>query len=207
MTIPVRNYRIEASSTPTDRISRSDVAEAQRGTSFLSHSNVDSEFALRLGTDLEKRGIRVWIYEAEMMIGDSLIEKISKAIEETEYLGVVLSHSSAKSEWVRKEVNIAMTQEIQGKRVKVLTLLLDNCAVPAYLQDKVYADFRNPPDYDREFGKIVKRVARRSLSMHLGLAKTGKSQVKGEIDRSYAILKKNRGALLKRGEQYGKESR
>ena len=183
----------QPTTTPlSDRISGSGTAEAQRGTLFLSHSNVDSEFALKLGTDLEKGGIRVWIYEAEMMIGDSLIEKISKAIDETDYLGVVLSQSSVKSEWVKKEVNIAMTQEIQGKRVKVLPLLLDNCEVPAYLQDKVYADFRNPSNYERELRKIVKRVTRRSLSEHIGLAKAGKSQVTRGIERSYTVLNSTR---------------
>jgi hypothetical protein len=99
-----------------------------------------------------------------MMVGDSLIEKISKAIDETDYVGVVLSKSSVKSKWVKKEVNIAMTHEIKGTRVKVLPILLESCKIPSYLRDKIYADFRNLANYEKELIRIVQRVAPRSAT-------------------------------------------
>lgn len=128
------------------------------GSLFLSHSHADKKFARKLTADLEQRGVRVWMDEAEMMVGDSLIEKISKAIDDMDYVGVILSKSSVKSQWVRKEVAIAMTQEIMGKRVKVLPLLLEDCEIPAYIQDKLYADFRSPSGYEKELLRIVSRV-------------------------------------------------
>jgi len=129
-----------------------------RGSVFLSHSHADRQFCTRLANDLQGKGIRVWIDEAEMQVGDSLIEKISKAISEMEFVAVVLSKSSVESQWVRKEVGIAMTQEIEGKRVKVLPLLLEECDVPSFVQDKIYADFRNTANYDEALTKVVKRV-------------------------------------------------
>ena len=131
----------------------------QRGSIFLSHSHADSQFCRRLANDLQERGIRVWIDEAEMQVGDSLIEKISRAIAEMDYVAVVLSANSVKSRWVMKEVAIAMTKEIKGRRVKVLPLLLEECSIPTFLQDKVYADFRQPSKYEQELDRIVKRVS------------------------------------------------
>jgi hypothetical protein len=40
---------------------------------FLSHSSADKPFARRLAGDLRARGVRVWLDEAEIGIGDSLI--------------------------------------------------------------------------------------------------------------------------------------
>ena len=43
---------------------------------FLSHSHVDKPFVRRLASDLIDSGVKVWLDEAEILIGDSLIEKI-----------------------------------------------------------------------------------------------------------------------------------
>src|SRR5262245_2391071 len=114
---------------------------------FLSHSSADKVFARRLGTDLRGHGARVWIDEAEIRVGDSLIDKISAGIASVDYLIVVLSRVSCKSEWVRREVNIALTSEIRSRRIKVLPCLIEECDVPLFLIDKKYADFRRAKDY------------------------------------------------------------
>ena len=67
---------------------------------FLSHNHDDKAFARRLAKDLQQAGIRVWFDEAELKIGDSLIEKIRQGIDEMEYVGVVLSPNSVESPWV-----------------------------------------------------------------------------------------------------------
>lgn len=110
---------------------------------FLSHNFRDKRFVQRLGKVLSENGIRVWIDKAEIKVGDSLILKISEGIENMEYLGVMLSPNSISSSWVQKEVEIAATMEIKKKKVKVLPILYKDCEIPLFLQDKVYADFRN----------------------------------------------------------------
>jgi hypothetical protein len=141
--------------------------ETKRGFSgrsvFLSHSHADKEFVKKLANDLSQKGIRVWRDEAEMKVGDSLLDKISEAIDETDYLGVVLSKSSVRSRWVMTEVKIAMTKEIMGKQVKVLPLLLENCKIPNYLRGKIYADFRNPIEYEDVLTRIVMSVMPASI--------------------------------------------
>ena len=123
---------------------------------FLSHSHKDKPFARKLCERLKAHGIRTWLDEAEMQIGDSLISKIESAIRESAYLGVVLSPNSASSEWVRREVNIALTEEIHGRRVKVLPLLYRKCDIPGFLADKLYADFTE--DFEEGFGKLLARL-------------------------------------------------
>lgn len=123
---------------------------------FLSHNHKDKPFARRLSDRLKSHGMHTWIDEAEMHVGDSLISKIELGIRECRYLGVVLSPQSASSEWVRREVNIALTEEIQGKRIKVLPLLYQRCELPSFLTDKIYADFTE--DFEEGFDKLLRRL-------------------------------------------------
>jgi len=99
--------------------------------------------------------VYVWIDEAEIQVGDSLIEKIRQGIDVVDYLVVVLSPDSVKSEWVKKEVDIAMNQEINNRRVKVLPVMNRRCELPWFLEGKLYADFTNPENYSTSLGMLL----------------------------------------------------
>lgn len=129
---------------------------------FLSHSHRDKEFARRFGKDLRGMGIPTWIDDAEIKLGDSLIQKISEGIQTMEYLAVILSTVSVASEWVQREVEIAMTLEIHGRSVKVLPILLEDCDIPSFLIGKVYADFRQPEKYEESFQLVLGRFTKSS---------------------------------------------
>jgi hypothetical protein len=125
---------------------------------FLCHSSKDKEFARRLSVDLESRGVKVWIDEAELKPGDSLIGKLEAAIDAVDYLGIILSEHSVSSEWVLKELRMAMHREISGKRVVVVPILYRDCKVPGFLRDKIYVDVRPDIDYDKGVSEILRRI-------------------------------------------------
>lgn len=125
---------------------------------FLSHSHFDRHFVKRLAQDLSRYGVHVWVDEAEMMIGDSLIEKIRAGIDSMDYVVAIISRHSVKSEWVRREIDVAMNQEIAGRRVKVLPLLIDDCDLPGFLLGKLYSDFRRPEKYNEALEVLLKRL-------------------------------------------------
>lgn len=122
---------------------------------FLSHSSKDKDFVRSLAEDLTSAGVQVWLDEAELHVGDSLVDKIGRAVNEMDYLGVVLSQSSISSEWVRREVEIALNHEIRGKQVKVLPILKEPCDIPPFLIGKVYADFSKPELYQPALSKLL----------------------------------------------------
>lgn len=132
--------------------------EKQHQSIFLSYTHKDKTFAKRLAQDLGDFGIKVWIDEAEIKVGDSLLSKIKEGIDNVDYLGVILSPNSIDSPWVQKEVEIAMTQEIEGKLVKVLPLLYKKCDLPSFLKGKMYADFTKEEDYIKNLKKILERM-------------------------------------------------
>ncbi len=121
---------------------------------FLSHNSKDKPFVRKLANDLRRKGHYAWIDEAEIKVGDSLIEKIEEGIEQTDFLGVIISSNSVDSEWVKREVRIALTQEISGKKVKVLPILLEEVEIPIFLTDKKYADFTSDDKYNSSLKEI-----------------------------------------------------
>jgi hypothetical protein len=122
---------------------------------FLSHNSKDKAFARKLATRLTESGIEVWIDEAELKVGDSLIQKIGSAIEQADFLAVVLSHNSVNSPWVQKELDLAMQKELAERRVTVLPILKEPCEIPAFLRDKLYADFTDPGSFEMAFARLL----------------------------------------------------
>jgi hypothetical protein len=125
---------------------------------FLSHNRRDKAFTRKLAIDLRLHGIRVWLDEAEMLPGDSLIRKLERAIQEMDYLCVVLSPNSVNSEWVQREIEIALNEEIEGRQVKVIPLLYKRCDVPPFLRGKMYADCTTKSRYQKALKNIVRRI-------------------------------------------------
>ena len=126
---------------------------------FLAHSSSDKPFVRRVAADLAAAGVRVWFDEAELVVGDSLVEKIQKAIKDMEYLGIILSPTSVKSKWVRKELETGLAQELSLGQVKVLTILHKECDIPPFLQGKLWADFTNETRYEVGINQLIKRLA------------------------------------------------
>jgi len=125
---------------------------------FLCHSWNDKFFVRKLAEKLEEAGIKVWIDEAELKVGDSLMHKISEAVVQADYVAVILSHSSVSSSWVQKELGLAMIKEVEGRKVTVLPILIEKCEIPKFLKDKVHADFTDPQNFEVSFSKLLHDV-------------------------------------------------
>ncbi len=132
---------------------------------FISHSHADKPMARRIASEIAAHGHRVWIDEAEIHIGDSLLDKISNAIDSVEYIVAILSSNSVNSNWVRQELEIAMYRQINGGRVRVLPIVIDEVEVPIYLRGRLYADLRNPERYDIEITKVINSLTRSSSNI------------------------------------------
>ena len=66
----------------------------------------------------------MWIDEAELGIGDSLIRNIGKAIDATDFLVVLLSDNSVRSEWVLQrsvlvvEVHFPLFKDLRNRGLR-----------------------------------------------------------------------------------------
>ena len=115
-------------------------AKDQR-VAFLSHSSADKPFIRQLAADLTANGIGVWLDEQRIRVGDSIPEKIAQGLAESDYFLIGMSHKSAESAWVQKELNNALMSEMQRRNVHILPLRSDDSPMPQIIAEKKYADF------------------------------------------------------------------
>jgi len=123
---------------------------------FLSHSHADKPFARRLAADLRIAGHTVWIDEAEIRIGDSLVAKIREGIDQVDFVAAIISSNSVASEWVTRELDIASNREMKERRVVVLPLLVERVPLPGFLEGKLYADFVDAANYQASLEKVLR---------------------------------------------------
>ncbi len=108
---------------------------------FICHSSTDKPFVRTLKSRLSSYDVAVWVDEDEIRGGDSLIGTISDAIEKMEYLGIVLSPNAVRSKWVKEELELALTNQISDRHIRVVPPLLRQCELPSFLKGKMYIDF------------------------------------------------------------------
>lgn len=125
---------------------------------FLSHNHADKPFVRKLALDLENHGVECWLDEAEMRIGDSLIQKIREGIDNVDFFAVVLSPNSIEAPWVTNELDVAMNHQIRGKSIKVLPLMLKECEPPGFLLGKLYGDFQDESKYEESFKVLLNSI-------------------------------------------------
>ena len=120
----------------------------------------------QLAADLVANGIKVWLDEQRIRVGDSIPEKIAQGLAESDFYLVVNSRDSVQSAWVQKELNGALVREIERRRVAVLTIKIDDAELPESLRDKNYADFSK--SYDEGLREVLEAIKAQEVTKNDG---------------------------------------
>ncbi|MEA1945284.1 MAG: toll/interleukin-1 receptor domain-containing protein [Euryarchaeota archaeon] len=131
---------------------------------FITYSHEDNEFVNRLVEDLGSSGLNVTLDERALAPGDSLL-KIFGEIGTSDFLIPVLSANSVESNWVRKELGVAIVKEIEEDTFKVIPVVKEgeqfnqlrenlSTELKEALRDKLMARFDNEP-YEEAFRKLL----------------------------------------------------
>jgi hypothetical protein len=104
---------------------------------FVSYAHEDAALATALAEALKSCGARVWLDQGELLIGDSLIQRISDAIAEFDFVAALVSDASVQSNWCQKELALAMSKQLRRGtgRVTVLPLRVGDVTMPTSLVD------------------------------------------------------------------------
>lgn len=92
---------------------------------FISHASKDDDTVKRLREILELHGELPWVDSRELTGGDDLNAKIESSIRTARHFLVVISIDALSSEWVQREVAIALEETQQRKDgYKVISVVL-----------------------------------------------------------------------------------
>ncbi|WP_396434473.1 DnaB-like helicase C-terminal domain-containing protein [Limnohabitans sp.] len=85
---------------------------------FISHASEDKEAVARpLAEQLRQRGLRIWMDETEIKLGDSLRRSIDRGLSKSTYGLVVLSPDFLRKEWPQKELDGLVAREDGAEKV------------------------------------------------------------------------------------------
>lgn len=85
---------------------------------FISHASEDKPNVARpLANKLAESGMKVWLDEAELFVGDRLREKIDHGLGRSQFGVVILSPSFFAKEWTQSELDALVSKEVGGRKV------------------------------------------------------------------------------------------
>jgi hypothetical protein len=108
---------------------------------FIPYSYGDRESAQKLAGALRRDRVSPWIEGVEMTVGDSLIHRLANTARPINLVVPIISAASVTSDWVERELTTVMSKELAGRRAIVLSVRIDDCALPAFLKGRPFVDF------------------------------------------------------------------
>src|SRR5437667_6841697 len=104
---------------------------------FLSYASADKPAARYIAEALKESGVSPQFDEWELGWGDSLAERIGAAATSSDYVLILLSPASVDSNWIRSDINVALSRELKDRAIRLLPVLIADCKIPSLLADRV----------------------------------------------------------------------
>jgi uncharacterized protein YjbI with pentapeptide repeats len=134
-------------------------------TCIISYSRQNQDFAQRLNTDLQNRGVHSWVALEEREKGYTLMPTIFETLHLYDRLVLVLSQYSLDSSRARVEVWRALTLEQQRGRPMLFPIRLDNTIMVSTVDwvEKIrrtrpiadFTEWKRPDDYQEAFTRLL----------------------------------------------------
>src|SRR5262249_34057303 len=84
---------------------------------FISYSSADREAADRIKDALEKRGVSSFQHDTDLTPGGNWAKELSNALDSAQVMIVLCSPEAARSQWVRRDIEFALTAPKLAERV------------------------------------------------------------------------------------------
>ncbi len=117
---------------------------------FISYSRKDIAFVERLAKDIKNAGFDAWYDLSGLEAGKNWGKEIQDALQESQFLIVVLSPNSLQSRWVEREYLFA-----ESLNVKIIPVLYQPCRLPLWTIDLHYIDMTSG-SYKKHLEELLK---------------------------------------------------
>ena len=119
---------------------------------FISYSEADEKWARQLRSSLAEEGFEVWNSASDIAPGDNWLLKSGRALQTADAMIVLLSPDSAKSDWVRSEIEYALSSpQFRGR---VIPLLIKPTEDVPWILHKLHF-IRATKDADETISRVV----------------------------------------------------
>jgi len=119
---------------------------------FISYSEADEKWVRLLRPRLQEEGFEVWNSASDIAPGDNWLLKSGRALQSADAMIVLLSPDSAKSDWVRSEIEYALSSpQFRGR---VIPLLIKPTEDVPWILHKLHF-IRATKDADETISRVV----------------------------------------------------
>jgi hypothetical protein len=126
---------------------------------FISHRGSDADLARRLAEELKQEGYSVWLDEWEILLGDSVVERINAGLENAKFVIICYSDAGVSSSWMSREWMSALARQLESNRIYLLPVRLSGGTPPFIIGDIRYADLVK--DWDRGLAEVLRALEAR----------------------------------------------
>ena len=128
---------------------------------FLSHSHHDRDrFVMAFAKSIEDDDVDVWLDCDDMPLGRDIAEEVADQINSVDAFIVVVSGNTQDSNWVRREVNMAVRRADRDPAFPVICLRLDGVDAPAVLSGIASIKINSSLDHLPHLEKILRAIHR-----------------------------------------------
>lgn len=125
---------------------------------FISYASADAPFVDRLRREFASAGIEAWTHES-VPPGASIIEEITRQLERSDAVIVVLSGGMDRSPWVQSEVAIAISNQLRGGRTRIIPVFAaPRPEIPVLLRDRLCVDLSTSEAFERNIEALLDAV-------------------------------------------------
>jgi tetratricopeptide (TPR) repeat protein len=120
---------------------------------FISYNRADEDWARKLATRVEQedwqgRKLRAFFAPWDIRPGESVDERLDRALSESRFVGLVLSPDAVDSEWVSEEWYSTHHAGMKRKERRIIPLNRRACKIPIFLDHLNRIDFRDDDKFD-----------------------------------------------------------
>lgn len=94
---------------------------------FLSHANLNRQFATAIAKLLQQHGVPVWYSRINIVGAQQWHDEIGEALQRCDWFIVILSPESVESMWVKRELVFALSERRFENRI--VPLLYQSCDI------------------------------------------------------------------------------
>jgi TIR domain/Restriction endonuclease len=125
---------------------------------FLSYAQSDRFKVDQIAAALRTAGGNIWFDAWELASGDTIIERVERAVQASDVFLVFLSPASIESRWVHMELGQLLTREMNDRAITVVPVLIETCEIPPPLAGRLYVDLRD--DWAMGVDRILHQIVR-----------------------------------------------
>jgi ABC-type branched-subunit amino acid transport system substrate-binding protein len=120
---------------------------------FLSYSHEDKPWAEAFAKALRKKGLSLWLDEADLKIGDSVNEAVDAALRQSETVVLLLGPGSVERPSLFFELGAALA--MRKRIIPILSEGMERSKIPVPLLHGRYLMKKNPQETAQEVAQAV----------------------------------------------------